>query len=196
MTDMPTKEVAVVKQQATKALQAAEALTIKTEKDAEQATDILSKIKTVGKMIKERKEQITKPLSEALNSARDLFKPIEQNHAEAERIIKGKLLNWQEAERKRIEKETVKVVDKMESGKMTTEKAVAKIEDIGEVKTSVSGRVGQISTREVPKYRVTNEEIIPREFCSPDMAKIKKALDAGIQVPGAEKYYEKVISAR
>lgn len=196
MTDMPTKEVAVVKQQATKALQAAEALTIKTEKDAESATDILSKIKTVGKMIKERKEQITKPLSEALNSARDLFKPIEQNHAEAERIIKGKLLNWQEAERKRIEKETVKVVDKMESGKMSTEKAVAKIEDIGEVKTSVTGKVGQISTREVPKYRVTNEEIIPREFCSPDMAKIKKALDAGIQVPGAEKYYEKVISAR
>lgn len=196
MTDMPTKEVAVVKQQATKALAAAEALTIKTEKDAESATDILSKIKTVGKMIKERKEQITKPLSEALNSARDLFKPIEQNHAEAERIIKGKLLNWQEAERKRIEKDTAKVVDKMESGKMTTEKAVAKIEDIGEVKTSVTGKVGQISTREVPKYKLTNEELVPREFCSPDMAKIKKALDAGIQVPGAEKYYEKVISAR
>lgn len=196
MTEMPTKEVAVVKQQATKALAAAEALTIKTEKDAEQATDILSKIKTVGKMIKERKEAITKPLSEALNSARDLFKPIEQNHAEAERIIKGKLLNWQEAEARRIEKETVKVVDKMESGKMTTEKAVAKIEDIGEVKTKVTGKVGQISTREVPKYYVVNEEIIPREFCSPDMAKIKKALDAGISVPGAEKRYEKVISAR
>lgn len=196
MTDMPTKEVAVVKQQATKALAAAEALTIKTEKDAESATDILSKIKTVGKMIKERKEQITKPLSEALNSARDLFKPIEQNHAEAERIIKSKLLNWQEAERKRIEKDTAKVVDKMESGKMSTEKAVAKIEDIGEVQTKVTGKVGQISTREVPKYKVTNEEIVPREFCSPDMAKIKKALDAGIQVPGAEKYYEKVISAR
>ena len=196
MTDMPTKEVAVVKQQATKALQAAELLTIKTEKDAESATDILSKIKTVGKMIKERKEQITKPLSEALNSARDLFKPIEQNHAEAERIIKSKLLNWQEAERKRIEKDTAKVVDKMESGKMSTEKAVAKIEDIGEVQTKVTGKVGQISTREVPKYKVTNEEIVPREFCSPDMAKIKKALDAGIQVPGAEKYYEKVISAR
>ena len=196
MTDMPTKEVAVVKQQATKALQAAELLTIKTEKDAESATDILSKIKTVGKMIKERKEQITKPLSEALNSARDLFKPIEQNHAEAERIIKTKLLNWQEAERKRIEKDTAKVVDKMESGKMSTEKAVAKIEDIGEVQTKVTGKVGQISTREVPKYKVTNEEIVPREFCSPDMAKIKKALDAGIQVPGAEKYYEKVISAR
>lgn len=196
MTEINSKEVAVVKQQATKALSAAEALTIKTTEDAEQAADILSKIKTVGKMIKERKEKITKPLQEALNSARDLFKPIEQNHAEAERIIKGKMLAWQDAEDKRIAKETEKVTTKMGEGKMTTEKAVAKIEQIGEVQKTVTGKVGQMSTREVPKYRILDEEQVPREFCSPDMVKIKKALDAGIAVPGAEKHYEKVISAR
>lgn len=196
MTEVNTKEVAVVKQQATKALSAAEAITIKTSQDAEGATDMLSKIKTVGKMIKERKEAITKPLMEALNSARDLFKPIEQNHAEAERIIKRKMLDWQDAEDKRIAKETEKVTTKMEEGKITTEKAVAKIEQIGEVKTTVTGKVGQMSTREVPKYRIVSEELVPREFCTPDMAKIKKALDAGIAVPGAEKHYEKVISAR
>lgn len=196
MADATTQEVALVKQQATKALTAATELAIKSPEELSKATDLLSKIKTVGKMIKERKEQITKPLNEALKSARDLFKPIEQNHEEAERIIKTKMLDWQRAEDTRIRKEQEAVAKKVEAGKMSTEKAVEKIEKIGEVQTSVQGKVGSISTRDVPKYRITAESLVPREYCSPDMAKLKPALDAGIEVPGAEKYYEKVIAAR
>ncbi len=194
--EQDTKEVAVVKGQATKALAAATELTVTSQEEMEKAADHLSKMKTVAKMIKERKEAITKPLNEALASARDLFKPIEQNLAEAERIVKGKMLVFQNAEEARINKEKNKIIDKVESGKMSVEKGIAKMENIAPVQTSTQGKVGSVSTRLVKKYRVVDETKLPRIYMMPNMAKITEDLKAGIEVPGAEVYEEKVIAAR
>lgn len=190
------KNVSVVKAQTTKALSAANDYKITNADDLAKGTDLLKKIKDIGKAVTERKKEITDPLNNALKSARDLFRPIEQNYAEAERIVKNKILEWQRVEDERIKKEQNKIATKVESGKMSLEKAVDKMEDVGTVQTSAKGKTGAISTREIPKYEVTEENKVPREYCSPDMAKIKRALDAGIEVPGARKYYEKVISAR
>jgi hypothetical protein len=191
-----TKEVAIVKQQATKALTAANELTIESQEDLAKATDVLSKIKTVGKMIKERKEAITKPLNESLKSIRDLFKPIETNHEEAERIIKSKMLVWQDAEEKRIKKEQDAIAARVEKGTMKPETAVKKMENVGEVQTTTKGNVGTVSTKIIKKYRVVDESKLPREFLMPDIGKITEALKAGQTVPGAEVYEEKVIAAR
>lgn len=185
----------MVKGQASKALNAAEALMITTQEEMVTATDHLSKMKQVAKMIKERKEAITKPLNEALKSARDLFQPIEANLAEAERIVKGKMLSYQRDEDERISKDKNKVIDKVESGKMSVEKGIAKIEQIGTVQTSVQGKVGAIAFRNVKKYRVVDESKLPREFLMPNMSAITEALKAGKVVPGAEMYEEKVVAS-
>jgi hypothetical protein len=194
--DIENKEVAVVKQQATKALAAANELTIKAPEDMSRAADVLSKIKTVGKMVRDRKELITRPLMESLNSVRDLFKPIESTHADAERIIKGKMLDYQNAEEVRQEKERLALANRVEKGTMKPETAVRKMEAMAPVATAAQGKVGSVSTRIVKKYRVFNEGMLPREFLVPDMGKISEALKAGQVVPGAEIYEEKVISAR
>ncbi len=194
--EIEEKEVSLVKAQATRALTAAEAINITSAESLESAVDLLSKMKKVGRMIKDRKEAITKPLSEALNSARDLFKPIEANLTEAEGVVKRKMLDYQEAEEKRIDAEKEKVVDKMEDGKMSLEKGLAKMEKIGDVQTSAQGKIGSIATRIVKKYRVTDESKLSREYLMPDMGKITEALKAGKEVPGAEVYEEKVIAAR
>lgn len=196
MAEIDTKEVGVVKQQATKALQAATELTIKTPEDMTKATDILSKIKTIGKMVKERKEAITKPLNEALTSARDLFKPIEQNHAEAERIIKGKMIDYQEVEEKRQAEAKLKLAERVEKGTMKAETAVAKIEAMPEVAKTTTGKVGSVSFKTTKKYRVTDEDKVPREYMVPDIGKITEAIKAGKVVPGAEMYEVKEVSAR
>lgn len=197
MTQIPeTKEIATVKQQATKALGLAQEMVIASADDRVRATDVLSKMKTVAKMIKEREEAITKPLNEALSSARDLFRPMKQNLAEAESVVKTKMLAYDAAEEKRIAEEQQKIAEKVEAGKMKPETAMKKIENIGEVKTSVQGKVGQTQTRTVKKYRVVDESKIPREYLVPDMGKITEAFKAGKVVPGAEAYEEKIISAR
>lgn len=193
---LESKEVAVVKGQASKALAAAQALEIKTPEDMVAATDHLSKMKTVAKMIKERKEAITKPLMEALNSARDLFKPIESNLAEAEAIVKRKMLTYQAEVDRKAEQDRLKLAQRVEKGTMKPETAVAKMETIQNAPTTVQGKVGAVATRTIKKYRVVDESKLPREFLTPDMAKITEALKAGQEVPGAEVYEEKVIAAR
>lgn len=190
-----TKEVAVVKTQATKALTAATELAIKSPEDMTSATDMLSKMKAVAKTIKERKEAITKPLSEALASARDLFKPIEQNLAEAERVVKGKMLDYQNEADKKAEEDRLKLAQRVERGTMKPETAVAKMEQIQDAPTSVQGKVGAMAFRTIKKYRVTDESLLPREFLTPDMGKITEALKAGRTVPGAESYDEKIVAS-
>lgn len=190
-----TKEIAVVKQQATKALTAANDLVIASQEDMTAATDVLSKIKTVGKMIKERKEAITRPMMESLNSVRDLFKPIETNHADAERIIKGKMLNYQDAVEKKDREERERLAARVEKGTMKPETAVAKMEAMPEVQASTQGKVGAIAFRTVKKYRVVDEAKLSREYLMPNMAKINEALKAGKTVEGVEAYEEKVVAS-
>lgn len=196
MSDTPdTQEVAVVKTQATKALMAAQALEIKTPEDMTVATDHLAKMKQVAKMIKERKEAITKPLMEALTSARDLFKPIEQNLAAAEAIMKNKMLAYQRIVDEKAEKDRLALAKRVEKGTMKPETAVAKMEGIQDAPTSVQGKSGAMSFRTVKKYRVVDASALPREFLTPDMGKITEALKAGRSVPGAEMYEEKVVAS-
>lgn len=196
MVEFETKEVSVVKQQATKALTAAETIVIASNEDMKAATDMLSKIKSVGKMIKERKEAITKPMMEALASARDLFKPIESNLADAERIVKRKMLDFQSEADEKVAADRLKIAQKVEKGTMKAETAVAKMEGLQGAPKAVQGSIGSVRTSIIKKYRVIDESKLPREYLIPNMPKITQSLKDGFLVPGAEMYQEKVINAR
>ena len=193
--DIDTKEVSVVKQQSSKALAAAEALTITTPEELATATDHLGKMKQVAKMIKDRKEAITRPMMEALNSARDLFKPIEANLAEAERIVKGKMVTYQTEVEKKAEEERLRLAKRVEKGTMKPETAVRKMEEIQDAPKSTQGKTAAMAFRNVKKYRVTDESKLPREYLMPNMPAITEALKAGKAVSGAEVYEEKVVAS-
>ena len=196
LNEKESKEVAVVQQQSSKALEAANAITITTDEELATATDHLSKMKTVAKMIKDRKEAITRPLMEALNSARDLFKPIESNLADAERIVKNKMLAYQNEQQRIADEATAKLATRVEKGTMKPQTALKKMAEVGAPTTTMQGKVGSIRTSIVKRYRVIDASLLPREFLVPDMGKITEALKSGQAVSGAEVYEEKVISAR
>ncbi len=92
--NIATKELSVVKTQSTKALQAAVNIAVTSEETYAEALDLGKKIKQVGKMITTRKEEITKPLNEAIKSARELFKPIESTLEQAEQTVKQKMIAY------------------------------------------------------------------------------------------------------
>lgn len=198
-----TKEVAVVKTQATKALTAAQELEIVSPEQMTSATDLLSKMKTVAKMIKERKEAITKPLNEALKSARGLFEPIESNLAEAERVVKGKMLDYQRGVDAENEKKRIALAKKVETGYMKPETAVAKMEKIEDAPTTVQGSVGAVAFRTVKKVRFAELATLS----AADLTYLAQAgliewsssarMEAlkGMKVPGAEVYEEKVVAS-
>ena len=178
-----SQELAPIKAQTTKAVSAATALQIKTTDDLTVATELLGKIKTVGKMITSKKESITKPLNEALKNARAFFAPLEQQWWDAEKIVKDKMIDWQTKQLALAAKKTEVIEQKVESGKMSFEKAAEKIEAVTPQK-NVTTDAGAAQFRTVKEVVIDNETLIPREYLMLDMVKIRKVALAGVGIPG------------
>lgn len=192
-----TQEVAMVRQQVSEVLETANALSIASDDDLSAAADVLKRIKDYGKQVKERKEEITKPLNDALKSARDLFRPIEDNAEQAEKIIKGKMLVYQDAQEAARKKSEAQIAARVEKGTMKVETAVDKMAALPTVPTQARGSYGSVSTRIIKKVRIVDEAAIPRQYLVPDMGKITEAaVKGGVVIPGVEVYEEKVIASR
>jgi hypothetical protein len=189
-----TKELSVVKTQAEKALMKVNDMAIESADSYKEAEDVLIKIKTVGKMIKEKKEAITKPLNDSLKQIRELFKPIETTHEAAEAIIKKKMVEYRNAEDAKAEKEKARITAKVESGYIKPETAIAKMDKVADVKADLKEAGVKTSTRKLPRVRIINPELIPREYLVVDEKKVLDDLKAGKTVAGAEIWYETIIA--
>jgi hypothetical protein len=179
------KELVPIKAQVTKAEAAANSLQVKTADDLTAATELLGKIKTVGKLITGKKESITKPLNEALKNARAFFAPLEQSWWNAEKIVKDKMIVYQNAELAKAAKKTEVIEKQVESGKMSFDKAADKIEAITPQK-NVTTDAGAAQFRTVKEVVIEDESKLPREYLVPDMVKIRKVALAGIAIAGVK----------
>lgn len=185
---IPTsKEIAKVKGQVLAVQQAAYQYVITTSADLTRGEEMLKAIKQIETRITSRKEEITRPLMQALASARDLYKPLETGHAEAKKVIKEKMLAFQIEEDARIAAAQAKIEARVEKGTMRADTAAGKMEAIEIAKP-------KLNTRTLVKVRVIDETAIPREYLMPNMTTITEAiLRKNIEVPGVERYEEKVI---
>lgn len=150
LTKVEEKEVAAV-------LQAANGLEVHTYEQVMDAADVLFDVKSIGEKITERKEEITKPMNEALKSARSFFKPFENQYTEAEKIVKDKVLGWHEAH---WSEQTVQ-------------------------DNTIRGTRGKVTVTERFKLEIDDADAIPRNLCNPDAERVQKALEAGLKVKGA-----------
>jgi len=190
-----TKELVVLKKQVSNLENQANSIVIGSKDDYTKAIDIVAKLKDAGSTIKNKKESITKPLNEALRNARSLFAPIEDQYECAEKIIKGKLLEYKRKidEEARIEEN--KIAAKLEKGTIKTETAERKIEAIDRIDSTTRGKVGEIQVRKIKKVRVIDESAIPRNYLVPDMVAIRRDALGGTMIPGVEVYEEESIAA-
>ena len=85
------QDVEIIKKEVNILEEIAKQLVINNDKDLEESSENLSKVKKVGKIIKERREEITKPMLASLSSVRQLFKPIEETCENVEKIVKEKI---------------------------------------------------------------------------------------------------------
>ena len=182
---------AETKKQVLTAQSQANSLKVTNPDEAENGSSLLKSIKDYHKALIERKEEMTRPLMKSLASIRDLFKPLESDLTDAEKIVKQKLLAFQIEEEDRIAKETDKVTAKVEAGRMRADTAAGKLEAIGEVK-----KVKGMQIRTLTKIRIMDETMIPREYMIPNMPLITEAiLRKGLDVMGVEKYEEKSLAS-
>lgn len=188
-------EVSDIKKSLTVADTRISGLVITDQKGLEDAADILGRIKQMGKIIKERKEKITKPLNDALKSARELFAPLESRCADAEGIVKQKILAYHQEVNRKAQEEEAKIAKKVEEGKLKFETGAKKIEAIERVENKVEGKTGTVQVRKIKKCEVVDAEKLPRKYLVPDMQLIKEdAIKNGIEIPGVRVYEEETLA--
>lgn len=199
---MNQKELTPIKAQVTKSVNRANDVIIDSPESLASATDILKAIKDAGKVVKTRKEEITKPLNDALKSARDLFRPIEADLATGERIIKDKMLDYtNEVEAKRAA-EAAKLEARVEKGTMRTDTAMRKMDDLETVDSTVKGAKGSVNFREVRKVKIVDPKAIPLKYLMNEKVidAIRAAVSTdvlnGTKVEGVEIVIEKVVASR
>ena len=170
-------------------------LVIETQEHMAGAADLLHAIKQGEKTITVRKEEITRPLMDALASARDLFAPLILGCKEAETVLKYKMKTYMDKEEARVALEKSRIEKRLDKGTMRQDTGIAKLEDLSKTTATTSGQTGTVKSRMVTKLRVVDESVIPREYLVPDMKKIGEAvLHEGKSVPGVEKYQERVVA--
>ena len=188
-----TKELAPLKCQISRLEKQAQEVQITTQDENELVMNLKAKLKEIGKEITNRKEAITKPLNEALKSARELFKPIEEQFENAENIVGKKLIAWKQKIEAEAHEAEAKIAARVEKGTLKMETAERKLDEIKTPKKTVDTDHGRVQFRKIPKMRVVDETLIPDKYWEINQVLLRKDVLAGIVVPGAEKYEEEIV---
>lgn len=205
---MENTQIEVVKGQVSKAVATIQALPVSSKEEYTEAVEIGGKLKKVFKMVTERKEEITKPMNEALKSARALFKPMEESLEEAESLLKNKMLSWKQEERRIEEEANRKAQEEIEKQKELLKSKEATRTDVDnaeleaiftaaevKVEKTVKTETGAKATEKfILEYIVEDKTKIPLNFLEPDMVKIKAAFKAGLPVEGVIEQKKAIIS--
>jgi hypothetical protein len=130
----------------------------------DKAGELVKAAKGRWKELEEKRTAITKPLNEAKRGVDKLFKPVLDLYAEAEGILKTKIGAYAaQVEIQRAEIMTASALEHAAGGTPT--------EAIPE-----PAKTQGVSTRQVWDFRVDDPDLVPRELCSPDPEKIRKAI--------------------
>ena len=138
---------------------------ITSDDDFHFASDILKSAKTVEKEIEQKRVSVTKPILDAKRNADALFKPNLDKLKEIDAVLRKKIGDYLA----RVEAERVAVMHKSAE---TFNAGGTPVEIIPE-RPEAKG----ISSRAVWAFEVTDPDLVPRQFCSPDVDKIKASRD-------------------
>lgn len=195
-----SQELSVIKQQVSKAVNAAQSFTVTSQEELTKGVDLLSRIKQVGKMIKERMEAPIKVAYAAYKKVKEeqerTFGEMLTSYEEAEKIVKGKMLIYQQEEDRKQKEAEAKIAARVEKGTLTLETAAKKLEAIPEVQTKVEGKKGEIQVKKIKKFEVMDKTKLPFEYLLPDEVAIRKAMFEGTELAGVRYWEEETIAAR
>lgn len=146
-------------------------LRIVTLEQHDTAVALLKGAKAKWSQLEARRKEITAPLLAAKKSADDLFRPVLEVCVDIEDALKTEIATY----RRRAEAARVEA--------MTTRAAV----DAPPEAQGVTVRVER-------RFRVVDEALVPREFCSPDLRKISTQ-PTDTAIPGIEWYDHEIVRA-
>lgn len=166
----------------------------KTEADA---TEFLVQVKKAYKKVEEHRLFLTKPLNDHVKAINTKFNPFKESLEGAELMVKKGMTAYRESAEFKAAEEKRQTLEQ-EGLLAVKEGDVQALEVIGAAHAEASALAprivetdsGKAHFREVTKFEIENESLIPREFLMPDEKKIKAAVNAGASIPGVRTWKE------
>jgi hypothetical protein len=162
---------------------------ITSQKTLEKGLTARVELGAIAKQIATAKKSILDPINLSVKNIRALFAPLEARIEEQDRALFTEITKWRQAKEAETKKKMAEIETKVKAGEITFEKAAAQVERQSE-KTKI------IPQRVVTKARVTDLKQIPQQYITVNLWAIEKDLRAGIVVPGAELYQEKILTRK
>lgn len=191
--EIPTKEVEVYRSQLSDLEIKANELSIASPEENAIALEFKAKIDKTGKEIKARKEAITKPINASLRMIRELFAPLEDMFNNADTIVGGKLLAYKRKIDEETRKKEEQIAARFEKGTIKQETAERKMSELPKTQKTIDTGAGRVQFRKLKRVRITDLNLIPKQYWIIDEVKLRKDALAGIKIDGCEVYEEEVV---
>lgn len=179
------KEIEAIEQEFHPLVEQARKFKVTDQQSAEQASKFVKQVNDGLKSIEGKRVEYTKPMVEAQRTINNDFKQLKEPLEFAKKTVTDMVLGWRaEEERKAAaEEERRRKIQEAHAAKGHEVSAPAYVPK--PMKT-----VGNIQTRKVWVYEVTDETKVPRQFLAVNDAAVKAAMKAGdpskLQIPGIE----------
>ena len=163
-----------------------ELIQIEDESSLIEATELLTNLNMVSDKMTELKEQVTRPLNEALKAERLRWKPYEDIYNNAIAVIRTKISAYQTLKMALQREQMQKAVDSIKSGENSLENAIMLADQVNVTKKIVTESGASLTFREKDTLKITSLSKIPRKYLIPDEDKILKDLKEGKKIAGCE----------
>jgi hypothetical protein len=166
---------------------------IKPIKDTDDKLVVLETLKAIKarqKTVKEMEALYKKPVSDLLDRVRALFKPVNAALEAAETASKKAIIDYDNEIRRKAAAAAAEQQAEEDVAAIFENRDAAKIGTV-EIKTD--------GMRKVWKYRITDVNLIPRDYMQPNETMIGQIVRAGkdtTRIPGVEVYFEETLAAR
>lgn len=160
---------------------------VETDAQQEQVVGVLRNVKERYRVLEDKRTEITKPLNAALRAVNDLFRAPKQRFEDLEKLLKSKISTYLDSKERAntLALQAAAVAPTVQAAQLAMQ-----------VVAPVAPPAG-VSVRKVWKFEVTDQNLVPRELCSPDAKKIEAAFHNGVtEIPGVRFYQEPVVTAR
>jgi len=152
----------------------------------EKSAEGLKMIGKVSKIIKAEKEKNINPLKKVIENIKEFWAPFEKDLAEAENNLKSEQRKYSEKLKAKEEVEKARINEAFEKGEVSEKD----IEKSGKKLEAIEEKSSLIKTYTYTGVRIVDKAKVPLQYLDPNETEIKKALQSGIVVPGAELYTE------
>ena len=158
----------------TETIQAEKAAQIKTDKDVENAAEILISLKTQVDALEAKRKEYTKPAQETIDRINDDFKLLTKPRMTYVTMLKDKIVEYVSMRKKEIVSKEKELQIELKDRSLVLDNGLNKI----------VCSTGELRFRKSVDIKVTNRNIVPEKYWILDEKKIEKDLDEGADIPG------------